>query len=285
MEKNIDYYLKLPYTRELILGSDGIWFIRIKELPGCFSQGKTQEEALRMIDDAMCGWLEVALEDGELIPEPRPEEQFSGKFVVRLPKSLHRKLVQIANDEGVSLNQFVSTSLSEMVGISRELGTRKSNEIASVHRVDEFNILKEAFTMVVRSVCVYEPDESGTLSNFSTWFGQNVETIQAFTTGGNYERAIQECETLQRVLRQDGLKNPLFDAILRLLQAQIDFINSLSKKAREASKSYELLSQINRLISSQYNPKQKLTEWQTIESTNIQPEFSALEQFERMFNV
>lgn len=285
MEKNIDYYLKLPYSRELILGSDGIWFIRIKELPGCFSQGKTQEEALRMIDDAMCGWLEVALEDGELIPEPRPEEQFSGKFVVRVPKSLHRKLVNLANDEGVSLNQFVGTSLSEVVGFSREHETRKSIEIASKERDAEINTLAEAFTMVVKSVCVYEPDENGTLSSFSTWFGQNVETIQAFTSAGDYERALNDCETLQRVLRQDGLKNPLFEAILRLLRAQTDFILSLSNKAQEASKSYNVLLQVYQLIMSQYNPKHKFTEWESFESTNIQPEYSALEQFERMFNV
>jgi antitoxin HicB len=39
--------------------------VRIKELAGCMSYGSTAEEALRMIDDAMRGWLEVELEDGE----------------------------------------------------------------------------------------------------------------------------------------------------------------------------------------------------------------------------
>ena len=71
MDKTIEYYMKLPYTRELIPEAEGGWFVRIKELPNCMSQGHLPAEALRRIDDAMRGWLEVELEDGELIPEPR----------------------------------------------------------------------------------------------------------------------------------------------------------------------------------------------------------------------
>ena len=49
-----------------------------------------------MIRDAMAAWLEVALEDGQIVPEPKPAEDYSGKFVVRVPKSLHRDLVETA---------------------------------------------------------------------------------------------------------------------------------------------------------------------------------------------
>ncbi len=116
MEKTIDFYMNLPYTRELIPEFDGSWFVRIKELPNCMSHGETPEDALNMINDAMRGWLEVELEDGEFIPEPRQEEEYSGKFNIRVPKSLHRKLVEIAALEGVSLNQWINTALAEKVG-------------------------------------------------------------------------------------------------------------------------------------------------------------------------
>ena len=43
-------------------------------------------------------------------------EQYSGKFVVRVPRWLHRELVRITDQEGVSLNQFVSTALARSVG-------------------------------------------------------------------------------------------------------------------------------------------------------------------------
>lgn len=116
MKKNIAYYLGLPYTRELIPEPSGIWFSRIKELPYCMSQGNSPEEALHNLDEAMCLWLEGELEDGEAIPEPREEEEYSGKFNTRVPKSLHRKLVDAADREGVSLNQWIATALAEALG-------------------------------------------------------------------------------------------------------------------------------------------------------------------------
>lgn len=115
MAKTIEYYLGLPYTIELQHDEEG-WFARVKELPGCMSQGDTAEEAAAMIQDAMRSWLEVALEDGVPIPEPRPEEEYSGKFVVRVPRSLHRKLVEAADREGVSLNQYINVALAHATG-------------------------------------------------------------------------------------------------------------------------------------------------------------------------
>ena len=125
MEKNLEYYLGLPYTRELILETSGIWFVQIKELPNCMSQGNTPEEALKNIDDAMLGWIKGELEDGEDIPEPRPDEEYSGRFNTRLPKSLHRKLVEAADRDGVSLNQWINSTLAEAVGSA---AARKSSQ-------------------------------------------------------------------------------------------------------------------------------------------------------------
>ena len=112
MEKTVDYYMNLPYTIELQRDLEEGWFVHVKELRGCMSQGDTAEEAVAMIQDAMLAWLEVALEDGLPIPEPRPEEDYSGKFVVRVPRSLHRDLVENARREGVSLNQYINVALA-----------------------------------------------------------------------------------------------------------------------------------------------------------------------------
>jgi antitoxin HicB len=116
MEKTIEYYLNLPYTIELRGDPEDGWFVRVRELPGCMSEGDTAEEALMMIREAMHLWLEVAVEEGDAIPEPRPEEDYSGKFVVRVPRSLHRELVATADREGVSLNQYINVALAESVG-------------------------------------------------------------------------------------------------------------------------------------------------------------------------
>jgi antitoxin HicB len=116
MKKKIGDYLKLPYTRELVPEPEGGWFVRIKELPGCISQGDTPQEALAMIDDALRGWLEVALQHGEQIPQPREETDYSGKFMLRLPRWLHRRLVEMAQQEGVSLNHYLNTILAASAG-------------------------------------------------------------------------------------------------------------------------------------------------------------------------
>lgn len=119
MGKTVEYYMSLPYTIELKRDPEEGWFIRVRELQGCVSQGDTAEEAVMMIREAMQVWLEVALEEGDAIPEPRPEEEYSGKFVVRVPRSLHRELVATADREGVSLNQFINVALAEAVGRHR----------------------------------------------------------------------------------------------------------------------------------------------------------------------
>lgn len=115
MEKTIEYYMNLPYTIELIPEPEGGWCVALKEFPGCLSEGDTVDEAIDMIHDAMRGWLEISLEEGHNIPEPKLDEEYSGKFVVRLPRSLHRQLAETAEREGVSLNQFINVSLARAV--------------------------------------------------------------------------------------------------------------------------------------------------------------------------
>lgn len=112
---NIEEYPKLPYTREMVREADGSYFITIKELPGCMSSGDTQEEALQMIEDAMRAWITVALEEGKHIPFPdaTDNEEYSRKFVLRIPKSLHRSLARKAKEEQVSLNQYATYPLTE----------------------------------------------------------------------------------------------------------------------------------------------------------------------------
>jgi len=62
-------YLALPYTFELI-PDDGEWFIRVKEFPGCMSQGIDPNNAIVMIYDAMALWIETAIDDGTPVPLP-----------------------------------------------------------------------------------------------------------------------------------------------------------------------------------------------------------------------
>ncbi|MDI6601348.1 MAG: toxin-antitoxin system HicB family antitoxin [Thermoanaerobacteraceae bacterium] len=114
MNKDMDYYMKLPYTIEIKPSPEGGFAARIVELPGCITQADTIEEVYTMLEDAKRCWIEDALENSEKIPEPVGEE-YSGKFVVRIPKSLHKVLSERAAMEKVSLNQYIIYQLSKSV--------------------------------------------------------------------------------------------------------------------------------------------------------------------------
>jgi predicted RNase H-like HicB family nuclease len=109
----LDYYLHLSYKLVIVPEEAGGFFAKIEELPGCMTQGETMEEVLRNIDDAKHLWLQTALEDKMEIPLPECMREYSGRFVVRIPASLHRRIAALANKEGVSLNQMVLSLLTE----------------------------------------------------------------------------------------------------------------------------------------------------------------------------
>ncbi|HEX5249218.1 MAG TPA: type II toxin-antitoxin system HicB family antitoxin [Gaiellales bacterium] len=117
---NIDDYLGLPYTIELTPDHDDDgrtgWVAEVEELPGCITQVDALDELEASIRDAMTAWISVALEDGRDIPAPRSEQSYSGRFLLRLPKSLHGDLAHEAEREGVSLNQLVTSMLAASVG-------------------------------------------------------------------------------------------------------------------------------------------------------------------------
>ena len=102
-------YIKLPYTRlvqEMNDESGHYFYGRILELDGCQSTGDTLEELYESLNEAMEGYIEIKLENNLPVPTPESAEKYSGKFVVRLPKSLHQRLVIEADKEGISLNQL-----------------------------------------------------------------------------------------------------------------------------------------------------------------------------------
>ena len=112
---NIVDYINLPYNiviKHVTDESGEYYFATVQELDGCMSDGATLEEAHENLREAMEGWIETKLAAGLTVPTPLNTDKYSGKFVVRLPKSLHRRLVAEAEREGVSLNQYTLYKLS-----------------------------------------------------------------------------------------------------------------------------------------------------------------------------
>lgn len=68
-------YMTLPYTISMVQDWSGddcipVWFVQVKELPGCSTEADTLEEASVMIQEAMRLWIDVALDSGMNVPLP-----------------------------------------------------------------------------------------------------------------------------------------------------------------------------------------------------------------------
>ncbi|MEP7293505.1 MAG: type II toxin-antitoxin system HicB family antitoxin [Chloroflexota bacterium] len=50
-------------------GEDGYWIVEVPSLPGCISQGKTRDEALENIKEAIELYIDVLEEEGHPVPE------------------------------------------------------------------------------------------------------------------------------------------------------------------------------------------------------------------------
>jgi antitoxin HicB len=122
----------LPYTYATRKEDDGSWFAQIKELRGCMTVGDSREEALEMLDDALVTWLEAAIEDGVVIPEPQQEHAFSGRFVIRVAHTMHEALSERAEREGISLNSLVVTALASYLGSQSVTGTSYAAALAKL---------------------------------------------------------------------------------------------------------------------------------------------------------
>lgn len=128
-EKNLDYYLQLNYPYN-VTEDDGEIFINFPDLPGCMTQVENASEIHSAANEIKELWLETAFESGNRIPEPIGKE-FSGKFVTRVPKSLHHDLVHRARREGMSLNTYITYKLTDDSRISKTSG----GEVGRVHFV------------------------------------------------------------------------------------------------------------------------------------------------------
>ena len=110
-------YLRQPYARIILPEADGTYRGEILEFPGCISTGDTASEALSRLEEVAKSWLLAALDAGQNIPRPiENSNDYSGRLVLRLPKSLHKKAAWVAEREGVSLNQLIVSSLAESIG-------------------------------------------------------------------------------------------------------------------------------------------------------------------------
>ena len=100
-----DYQIVILWSDE-----DQCYVVTLPAWQNARTHGATLEEAVRNAREVLTLLIESATRHGESIPPP--ERRFSGNLRLRLPASLHGRLVREAEREGVSLNQWIVSRLA-----------------------------------------------------------------------------------------------------------------------------------------------------------------------------
>lgn len=134
MKKNLEYYLSLIYPVELIqipIDEGGGYSACIPQLGrnAFIADGDTVEEVLSNLQSLKEESFKRMIENGIPIPEPvhETDDEYSGKFLVRVPKDLHRNIAQRAKSNSISLNQYLQYIIT--VG----LATSSFNEVVEAY--------------------------------------------------------------------------------------------------------------------------------------------------------
>ena len=100
----------------------GGFLFTMPDFAGLMADGATVEEAMAQGRDAFASVVSALIDMGREVPKPtlRADDfapvSASGKFVARVPKTLHAQLTTRAKAEGVSLNTLVLAFIAEGMG-------------------------------------------------------------------------------------------------------------------------------------------------------------------------
>ena len=100
------------YTKMVEWSEEDNCFVgRCPEIMGGGVHGNDEAKVYAELCQAAEEMIELIHMDGHALPEPLAGKKFSGKFVLRLEPSLHRRLAAKALASGESLNSFCAKKL------------------------------------------------------------------------------------------------------------------------------------------------------------------------------
>ncbi|MDR2900733.1 MAG: type II toxin-antitoxin system HicB family antitoxin [Treponema sp.] len=113
-KKNVEYYMKLPYTYIIEWSDiDDCFLGSIVELERNMTCGNTREEVLINLKEALSSYIATSLENEMEIPEPLNMEDFKGNISYRTSKERHYLLAKQAKLHGKSINAFIDEAIGE----------------------------------------------------------------------------------------------------------------------------------------------------------------------------
>lgn len=97
----------------------GGFYAEVPELPGCIASAQTIQETISLLQEAIDSWVKVTNEKGKTVPNTTyynaDDDLPSGRFSVRISRSSHKELLEIAKKENESLNGIVAKFLDVMI--------------------------------------------------------------------------------------------------------------------------------------------------------------------------
>lgn len=114
MNKSASYNITVRFGE---FDGDAYYEARVKELPDIAEYADSFQEAYELALDSITTTANMLAEIGRKMPEPAVmDTDYSGRVTLRIPRTLHGTLAQMADDEGVSLNQLMVSVLSAFRG-------------------------------------------------------------------------------------------------------------------------------------------------------------------------
>ena len=102
------------YTYRITWSDDDDEYVGLcAEFPSLSWLALTPEAALKGIRKLVADVVRDMYKTGETVPEPIACRSYSGKFMIRVPPDVHRKLAVQAAESNVSLNRIASSKLSQ----------------------------------------------------------------------------------------------------------------------------------------------------------------------------
>jgi antitoxin HicB len=123
-----DYEIEI---RRIDPDDGGGYSITFPDLPGCRSDGEDPSEAERNGRDAFNAWMDTCVREGREIPKPGARNETPAKVLLRVPRYIHAQIVDLADQQGVSLNTLLNGFICD--GIARvEMASARSSFSGSV---------------------------------------------------------------------------------------------------------------------------------------------------------
>lgn len=172
---NVEDYMKLDYSeivRTIEEDGDKYLEVSIAELPGFFVYVNDYSEIKDEVDAAKREWFAAQIELGRKIPKPRKRSSKSGRVTLRMPISLHEKLDYLAQEDHVSLNDFIIRTIDKGLQNSH---TYEVNEHLKIIKNSTDNIKKD---LQFNDFLSLKESHGATFSRSETYNIESKELVQ-----------------------------------------------------------------------------------------------------------